>query len=48
MHAVRVSLVAPVVNDPDGHVLQLLAPAALYLLSSPHAGWVLPLLPPGQ
>ena len=48
VHAVRVSLVAPVVNDPDGHVLQLLAPAALYLLFSPHAGWVLPLLPPGQ
>ena len=34
---VRVVLSPPAVLDPDGHSLQLLAPAALYFVSSPHA-----------
>ena len=38
---VRVVLSPPEVDEPDGQVLQLLAPSVLYLVSSPHAAQVL-------
>ena len=40
-HEVRVAAVPPAVNEPAAHVAQLLAPAALYLESAPHAEHVL-------
>ena len=45
MHAVRVAASPPVVKEPAGHVVQLVASAALYLSSAPHAVLA---LPPGQ
>ena len=40
-HDVRVVDVPPEVEEPAGHVLQLLAPAALNLSSAPHGTWTL-------
>jgi hypothetical protein len=38
---VRVLGVPPAVDDPAPHVLQVLAPVSLYLVSAPHGASVL-------